>query len=88
MAIEREHAPPGWYPLPGSTADEVRYWDGEQWCDEPTHIPPSRDVVLTERLIRREEAIRRTGARPGEGIPFHELYMRRKATKKGNWHSG
>lgn len=72
--------------MPGETESELRYWDGERWLDEPEWVPPSRDVVETERAARLEEAVRRTGARPGEGIPFHELYLRR-SSKKGNWRS-
>lgn len=88
MTIEGEQATPGWYPAPGNLSqDDLRYWDGAQWLAEPRHVPPSREVVLASRAAIREEAIRRAGAQPGEGIPFHELYMRRKA-KKGNWRSG
>lgn len=88
MSRSSDELAPGWYSV--DVADEsgpVRYWDGSDWQERPAQVPPSRDVIETERRTKLEEAVRRTGARPGEGIPFHELYLRRRNTKKGNWFS-
>ena len=53
----------------------------------------ARQVQTADQLERsarrqaiRDEQIRRTGARLGEGIPFHEMYMRTRS-RKGVWRS-
>ena len=32
--------PPGYYPAQGDPPGTVRYWDGNQWSDEPMEPPP------------------------------------------------
>lgn len=86
MAKSDGERTPGWYPIDDDDpARPVRYWDGTDWRERPAKVPPSRDVIETERRVRLEEMVRSTGAREGEGIPFHELYLRRRNTKKGNF---
>lgn len=86
MAKSEGERAPGWYPDDGDEASgSVRYWDGTAWREHPAVVPPSRDVVEAGRRTHLDEKIRRTGARLGEGIPFHELYLRRRSTKKANW---
>ena len=53
----------------------------------------ARQVQSAEQLERsarrqaiRAEQLRRTGVRLGEGIPFHEMYMRTRS-RKGVWRS-
>ncbi len=86
MASSDGERAPGWYPVDeADPLGPVHFWDGQEWRERPAKVPPSRDVVNATRRARLEEAIRRTGAQPGEGIPFHELYLRRRNTKKFNW---
>ncbi len=87
-----EPGEPGWYRIMSSPGRPVRYWDGERWhADEDAQDdddglpPPSREVFRHERRTVVERLIDETGARPGEGIPFHELYLRRKNSKKYDW---
>ncbi len=88
MALQREPETPGWYRVMSLPSRPLRYWDGEEWFDleEPDEsLPSSSEVFRHERNTAAERAIGRTGARAGEGIPFHELYLRRTSKKKHNW---
>lgn len=86
MAKSEGARAPGWYPVdPNEASGAVRYWDGNGWQERPAVVPPSTDVVEAGRRTHLDEKIRATGARLGEGIPFHELYMRRRSTKKADW---
>lgn len=77
-------------------------WLGEPQVVQSQPTPPTaasasqfaaRQVQTAEQLERmarqqaiRNEQVRRTGTRLGEGIPFHELYMRTRS-RKGAWRS-
>ncbi len=89
MAKSDGERTPGWYLVDeNDPTGPLRYWDGDDWRERPAHVPPSRDVIETGRRKRLEEMVRSTGARDGEGIPFHELYLRRRSKKKGNFFDG
>lgn len=95
-------APPGWYWAEGDPTNTKRFWDGTLWLGDPQAVQPARhagggygarQVQSAEQLERpaqrqaiRDEQVRRTGVRLGEGIPFHEMYMRTRS-RKGVWRS-
>lgn len=84
MADEDGPEDAGWHPAPDEPPGFIRYWDGTRWIGDPVPLRQSSEVFQYARAHADEEAFKRSGAREGEGVPFHELYLRRKS-KKHNW---